>query len=47
MLTMQEECMGIDPYNFEALVDRVIVDQDKKPEIIFRNGMKYEYTIVR
>lgn len=45
MLEEQEECMKFEPYTFVALVDKVIVCQDRKLEIIFRNGMKYEYTI--
>ena len=45
MLVKQEECMGFDPYTFVALVDRVVVGQGRKLEFIFRNGMKYEYTI--
>ena len=40
------ECIGFDPYTFVALVDRVVIGQDRKLEFIFRNGMKYEYTIV-
>ncbi|MDO4355972.1 MAG: recombinase zinc beta ribbon domain-containing protein [Clostridia bacterium] len=46
MLETQEECVGFDTYSFVALVDKVVVRQDRKLEIIFRNGMKYEYTIV-
>ena len=46
MLKEQEECIGFDPYAFVALVDKVVVRQDGKLEFIFRNGMKYEYTIV-
>ena len=45
MLEAQEECMSFEPYNFVALVDRVVVGRNRKLEIIFRNGMKYEYTI--
>jgi len=45
MLEEQEECIGFEPYNFVALVDRVVVGQDRRLEFIFRNGMKYEYTI--
>ena len=46
MLDEQEECVEFDPYTFVALVDRVVVGQDRKLEINFRNGMKYEYTMV-
>ena len=46
MLEEQTECLGFDPYTFVALVDRVVVGQGRKLEFIFRNGMKYEYTIV-
>ena len=46
MLEEQMECIGFDPYTFVALVDRVVIGQDRKLEFIFRNGMKYEYTIV-
>lgn len=46
MLEEQEECFGFDPYTFVALVDRVVVGQDRKMEFIFRNGMNYEYAIV-
>ena len=46
MLDEQEECMRFDSYTFVALVDKVVVGQDGKLEIYFRNGMKYEYTIV-
>ena len=38
--------MRFDPYTFVALIDKVVVGQDRKLEIIFRNGMKYEYTMV-
>ena len=41
MLEEQKECIGFDPYTFVALVDRVVVGQDRKLEIIFRNGMNY------
>lgn len=43
MLEEQEECIGFEPYTFVALVDRVVVGQDRKLEFIFRNEMKYEY----
>ena len=46
MLEEQKECFGFDPYTFVALVDRVVVGQDRKLEFVFRNGMKYEYTII-
>lgn len=46
MLEEQTECISFEPYNFVALVDRVVVGQDRKLEFIFRNGMKYEYTTV-
>ena len=46
MLEEQTECIGFDPYTFVALVDRVVVRQDRTLEFIFRNGMKYEYIIV-
>ncbi len=43
MLEEQGECMEFEPYNFVALVDRAVVGRDRKLELIFRNGMKYEY----
>ena len=43
LLEEQEECVGFDAYTFAALVDRVVIGQDRKLEFIFRNGMKYEY----
>ena len=43
MLEEQEECVGFDQYAFVALVDRVVVGQDRELEYVFRNGMKYEY----
>ena len=46
MLEEQEECMRFEPYAFVALVDKVIVGQPRTLEFIFRNGMKYEYTMV-
>lgn len=46
MLEKQEECIEFEPYNFVTLVDRGVVGQDRKLEFIFRNGMKYEYTMV-
>ena len=46
MFEEQEECMRFESYTFVALVDKVVVRQDGKLEFIFRNGMKYEYTIV-
>ena len=42
MVEDQEECVRFDPYNFVALVDRVVVGQAGKLEFFFRNGMKYE-----
>jgi len=45
MLEEQEECVEFEPYTFVALVDKVVVGQDRKLEIIFRNRMKYGYTI--
>ena len=46
MLEEQAECMRFESYTFVALVDKVVIRQDGKLEIIFRNGMKYEYSIV-
>ena len=46
MLEDQTECVRFDSYTFVALVDRVVVRQDRTLEFIFRNGMKYEYIIV-
>ena len=46
MFEEQKECVRFDPYTFVALVDMVVVGQDRKLEINFRNGMKYEYRIV-
>lgn len=45
MLEEQEGCIAFDPYTFVALVDRVIVDQNRMLEFCFRNGMKYEYRL--
>ena len=45
MFEEQKECVRFDPYTFVALVDKIVVGQDRKLEIIFRNGMKYERTI--
>ena len=45
MLEEQEECVRFDPYTFVALVDKIVVGQDRKLEFIFRNGTKYEYII--
>ena len=45
MLEEQEECVGFEAYTFVALVDKVVVGQEKKLEFIFRNGMKYEYVV--
>ena len=46
MLEEQAECMRFEPYAFVALVDKVIVGQPRTLEFIFRNGRKYEYTMV-
>ena len=46
MLEEQEECVVFDPYAFVALVDKIVVGQNKKLGIKFRNGRKYEYTMV-
>ena len=46
MLEVQEECVRFEPYTFVALVDKVVVGKTGKLDFIFRNGMKYEYTIV-
>ena len=46
MLEAQEECVGFDPYTFVALIDKVVVGKDGEMAFWFRNGMKYEYTIV-
>ena len=43
MLEEQEKCLRFELYTFVALVDRVVIGQDRKLEFIFRNGMKYEY----
>ena len=43
MLEEQEECVEFDQDAFVALVDRVVVGQDRELEYVFRNGMKYEY----
>ena len=45
-LEEQEKCMRFEPYAFVALVDKVIVGQPRTLEFIFRNGRKYEYTMV-
>lgn len=41
MLEEQEECVEFDSYTFVALVDKVVVGQDRKLEFYFRNGMNY------
>jgi len=46
ILEEQEECVGFEPYTFVALVDKVVVGQDGQLEFIFRNGMKYKYSII-
>ena len=46
MLEEQAECVRFDSYTFVTLVDRIIVEQDRKLEFVFRNGMKYAYAIV-
>lgn len=43
--TAGQACVRFDSYTFVALVDRVVVRQDRTLEFIFRNGMKYEYII--
>ena len=45
MLEEQKECMNFEPYTFVALVDKIVVGQEGKLEIIFRNGMKYIYSL--
>ena len=45
MLEEQEESVSFDPYTFVALIDKVIVGQDRKLEFVFRNGIKYEYKL--
>jgi hypothetical protein len=42
MLEEQKKCVRFKPYTFVALVDKVIVGQDRTLEFIFRNGMKYD-----
>ena len=46
MLEEQNECVRFEPYTFVALAEKVVIGQDRKLEIIFRNWMKYEFTIV-
>ena len=41
MLEQQEECLDFDPYTFVALVDKVVVDRDRKLVFYFRNGVEY------
>ena len=41
MLEEQAECMQFEPYTFVALVDKVVVRQDRKLDFCFRNGMNY------
>ena len=45
MFEEQKECVRFDPYTFVALVDKIVVGQGGKLEIIFRNGMKYIYSL--
>ena len=45
MLEEQKECVRFDSYTFVALVDKIVIGQDRKLEIIFRNGMKYKYSL--
>ena len=45
MLEERKECVRFDPYTFVALVDKIVVGQDRKLGIIFRNGMKYIYSL--
>ena len=44
MLEAQVECVGFDPYMFVALVEKVVIRQDRKLDFYFRNGMKYIFT---
>ena len=46
MLEEQEEPVVFGPYTFAALVDKVTVSRNQTMEFVFRNGMKYEYTMV-
>ena len=41
MLERQEECLDFDPFTFVALVDKVVVNRDRRLEFFFRNGMNY------
>ena len=41
MLEEKEECLNFDPYTFVALVDKVVIGEDKKLKFCFRNGMNY------
>ena len=45
MLEEQTECIGFDQYTFVALVDRVVVGQDRKLEFCLRNGMEYQHRL--
>ena len=45
MFEEQKECVRLDSYTFVALVDKKVVGQGGKLEIIFRNGMKYTYSL--
>ena len=41
MLERQEECLDFDPFTFVALVDKVVVNRDRRLEFFFRNRMNY------
>jgi len=42
LLKEQKECVAFDPYTFVALVDKVVIGQDRKLEFIFRNGIRHD-----
>ena len=37
----REECKSPDSYTFVTMVEKVVIDRDRKLEIYFRNGIKH------
>lgn len=46
MLEEQKECLEFDPYTFVSLIDRVIIQPDGNMQFLFRNGMRYEHSMI-
>jgi len=46
MLEEQKECLEFDPYTFVSLTDRVIIQPDGNMQFLFRNGMRYEHSMI-